>query len=292
MGRPDDARPDPRIIDFGTGPIRVLERFARIDEWRRLAKANPSLFDGAVKREIIARMQRNGIIDPLSGQRIRGAEIIVVGEAYHNTITAGDLIARNRATLLLLDRLCPGSKARGNFRLYAAEGITGFARRLRESFPLFIGSEYASTEEKRKAIYPVPHQDLCALTFGDAVFDAVVTQDVLEHVPTIETALREIARVLVPGGWSINAHPFLCMNETSLRQAKLVEGEIVHLSEPVYHGDPMSPDGVLVFELPAWDILERARSAGFSRAEMWFILDERRGVLADTGGLFLSALHR
>ena len=38
------------------------------------------------------------------------------------------------------------------------------------------------------------------LPFADGAFDAVVAADVLEHVPDLPTVVRELARVLAPGG--------------------------------------------------------------------------------------------
>jgi SAM-dependent methyltransferase len=42
--------------------------------------------------------------------------------------------------------------------------------------------------------------DALALPFGDATFDRVICSEVLEHIPDDRGAMRELARVLRPGG--------------------------------------------------------------------------------------------
>jgi ubiquinone/menaquinone biosynthesis C-methylase UbiE len=42
--------------------------------------------------------------------------------------------------------------------------------------------------------------DATAMPFADGVFDRVIAAEVLEHIPADQRALREIARVLRPGG--------------------------------------------------------------------------------------------
>lgn len=45
--------------------------------------------------------------------------------------------------------------------------------------------------------------DLTAMTFSDGIFDGILCIHVLEHVQEDGQALRELFRVLKPGGWSI-----------------------------------------------------------------------------------------
>jgi SAM-dependent methyltransferase len=46
-----------------------------------------------------------------------------------------------------------------------------------------------------------------ALPFGNESFDLVVSFDVLEHIPDTDAHLREVRRVLAPGGWYLLQTP-------------------------------------------------------------------------------------
>jgi hypothetical protein len=50
--------------------------------------------------------------------------------------------------------------------------------------------------------------------------------------------------------------------------------------------------GSLVFETPGWDIIGRAKLAGFSKVEMMFIASEQHGLLADAGGVFVFCTQK
>jgi SAM-dependent methyltransferase len=51
--------------------------------------------------------------------------------------------------------------------------------------------------------------DICDLIFKDDVFDCVVCSHVLEHVPDDRRAMRELGRVLRPGGFALILVPIL-----------------------------------------------------------------------------------
>jgi O-antigen biosynthesis protein len=90
-------------------------------------------------------------------------------------------------------------------------------------------------------------EDITRLTFSDSSLDLIVSSDVLEHVPDLQRAFAESARVLVPGG----VHLFTVPTRGATRpRAVLRDGKICHLSEPEYHQDPLSEHGILAF----WDI--------------------------------------
>lgn len=53
---------------------------------------------------------------------------------------------------------------------------------------------------EEKGLGPVRQGDVCAMPFADESFDLVLATDIVEHVDDDRQALKEIARVLAPGG--------------------------------------------------------------------------------------------
>ena len=112
---------------------------------------------------------------------------------------------------LLLDLFLSG--APGPKVLNAGAGQGSFSRRLAErGFEVTSVDASAAAVEvlKRRVGGDVAQADVTALPFGDETFDAAVLGEVLEHVPDDAGALREVARVLHPGGvlaLSVPANP-------------------------------------------------------------------------------------
>jgi len=90
-------------------------------------------------------------------------------------------------------------------------------------------------------------QDITALTYENESFDLIVSSDVLEHVPCLESAFKETRRVLKPG----RAHLFTVPPRSKTRKrVDMVGMEIHHLEPPEYHCDPLCSKGILAF----WDL--------------------------------------
>jgi SAM-dependent methyltransferase len=88
-------------------------------------------------------------------------------------------------------------------------------------------------------------ENLEALSFPDASFDLVITQDVMEHVMNPDRAFSEIARTLKPGGAHIFTVPWYAPKPTFIRAAETGKG-IEYYTEKDYHGNPIDKGGSLV----------------------------------------------
>lgn len=73
----------------------------------------------------------------------------------------------------------------------------------------YIALDYPATGNEFYAARPDIFADACSLPIGDQCVDGVVCLEVIEHVPDPALALKEIARVLRPGGRAWVSMPFL-----------------------------------------------------------------------------------
>jgi SAM-dependent methyltransferase len=267
------------------------QEFASRDEWQAFARANPAILDGAAIDRAAEAIARRGF--QFRGQPVAADEVRSSGHNYRESFVHNGLNARKRAVLVeLYADLRQRPLTAATARVYAPESLGGFADFLAGEFAHFEGSEYLPDAAERDRRPELNHQDLAALSFPDACFDYVLVNDIFEHVPDLEAVLSEIQRVLAPGGVLLSTFPFAIKREEHLVRAELLEdGTVRHLMEPEYHEDPVNPEGVLVFQLPGWQVLKQCRQLGFGEARMVFLSSPARGVLANniSGVLLLKA---
>lgn len=184
------------------------------------------------------------------------------------------------------------AQARASARIYLMEQVTpifGWVRALPDVEA--HGSEYLGFQYRGgEVVNGVRHEDVMKLSYADASFDLIVSNDVMEHIPDPAAALRECFRVLRPGGEMLATFPFHVDRDTGVVRAKLVDGEVQHLLPPQYHGNPVSSDGSLVFTDFGWDLLDTVRDAGFSEAACEVYVNDAFGHLG--AGLLVFRLRK
>ncbi|HSC37624.1 MAG TPA: methyltransferase domain-containing protein [Chitinophagaceae bacterium] len=97
--------------------------------------------------------------------------------------------------------------------------------------------------------------DATRLAYDNAAFDMVIANHIMEHIPDDRSAMREIRRVLKPGGVAILQVPFSTSIASTL--------EDIHINNPESQSALFGQkDHVRIYQLDNY--LQRLREAGFT----------------------------
>ena len=131
----------------------------------------------------------------------------------------------------------------------------GANRRLAKEAPAYITSQYYAGVAPGTIVNGVRCENLEHLTFDNETLDLHITQDVFEHLFDPAAAFCEIARTLRLGGAHVFTTPLVRKNQPTRFCASLApDGSVIHLTEPEYHGNPISSEGSLVTVNWGYDI--------------------------------------
>ncbi len=147
----------------------------------------------------------------------------------------------------------------------------------------YLGDDYKSGD----VVDGLMHQDLMGLSFPDESIDMVLSSDVFEHIPDPYAAHREVWRVLRPGGshvFTVPFHQHLLLDD---RRAYVDEnGRVVHLQEPIYHGDPVRPaEGTVVYTIFSLEMMIRLGQLGFV-TNLYRLHSPRHGIVGHNAIVF------
>lgn len=141
--------------------------------------------------------------------------------------------------------------------------------------------------------------DLNNIPFSDNTFDLFITLDVFEHLFLPETAIKEIYRVLKPGGSYIMTVPIENENNKTEKACYLNDA-----NEPIYiqtkksieknvlleyHGNPIDNSGSIVTQYYGYDIVDMIKNNTHFKVELYFKDDDllQYGILGKHKDVFL-----
>ena len=153
-----------------------------------------------------------------------------------------DSLPRHRALMNVLNSMFPKWR---ELRIYEASPAGPAMQRLWRGCPAYTASHPYKDIPLGDSHGGIRCENLEALTFPDATFDIVITQDVFEHVLDPTRAFAEIARVLSPTGVHLFTVPYYRGLRTLIRAVPSPHG-IRYLEKAEYHGNPIDPQGSLV----------------------------------------------
>lgn len=212
----------------------------------------------------------SGPSSPAAATRALSCRAVVRSRIGASTLSVADVAS----TTVSAPRITFSSRRCGrrtNPATHLTEFVTGYPALLARRFPLTTGSEYLGPEHgPGQLVAGVPHEDLQALSFEDGSLDVILSLDVIEHVPDERMAFSEMARCLRPGGTLLVTAPTrIDHDDNAIRAVMSASGEVTHILEPEYHGNPIDPEaGSLCYRYFGWQVLSQLKEAGFRDAQL------------------------
>jgi len=198
----------------------------------------------------------------------------------HYRCTRCESLPRERALMLALATSFPDWR---RLRIHeSSPGMPSSAKLAREC-RRYVATHFFPHVRPGRAHRGFRCEDLAAMTFDDASFDLVVTQDVLEHVMDPEAAFREVARTLRPGGahvFTVPIQPGLARSERRAWRDEAT-GEIRHAGEPEFHGNPIDEQGSLVTMHYGADLARWIDRASGTHTRVLRVADAHLGLLGE-----------
>ena len=196
-------------------------------------------------------------------------------------------IPRERALMYLIEKFYP------NYNLLDIHESSpckrGASLKLQNKCPNYIASQYYGESDKGKIINGYRNENLESQTFKDESFDLVITQDVMEHIFNPQSAFREIARTLKPGGAHIFTVPLINKERTTECWAKLDDNNnIIFLKEKEYHGNPINPKGSPVTFHYGYDIVDLIYKSSGMVTQIFTIDNVDLGIRAEYIDVLIS----
>lgn len=195
-------------------------------------------------------------------------------------------IPRNRALIRTIQLFAPEYKA---MHLHESSPGNQSSQHLKRNCKNYSDSQFYPDVTPGTVYKGFRCENLEQLTFADNTFDLFITSDVFEHVMDPESAFREIARVLRPGGMHIFTMPWYPELSVTRRRAALGDnGKIVHLEKPIYHGNPVSEDGSLVTVDWGLDFCDKVYEFSKMSTTIYVEKDRSLGLDAKFAEVFVS----
>lgn len=186
-------------------------------------------------------------------------------------------IPRERALMVTIEKYFPNWR---NLNIHeSSPGNRGASVKLKNNCVNYTPSQYYPNSPFGSVINKHRNENLEEQTFGDSIFDIVITQDVMEHIYDPARAFSEIGRTLKKGGAHIFTVPIINKHyPTEVWATKGTNGEPVFISTPEFHGNPVDPKGSPVTMHWGFDIVDFIKEKSGLNTTIEYLDDLNLGI--------------
>jgi len=193
-------------------------------------------------------------------------------------------IPRARALIYVLENHIPNWR---NLKIHESSPGSPSSNKLKLECRNYTSSQFFPDTALGTYKTGIRCENIETLTFEDSFFDIFITQDVLEHVFSPENALKEIARVIKPGGAHVFSVPWYSWKKT-VRRATHTNGTIIHHLPADYHGNPIDENGSLVVSEMGSEFLNHIQTVSGLTTSAIKIIDRSLGIDGEFIEIFIS----
>lgn len=193
----------------------------------------------------------------------------------------GGSVPRERALALVLGEMRP------NWRELSIHESSptwrGISRKMGEQCRLYYPSQYFPDAPFGKVVQDFYNEDLENQTWGDEMFDIVVTLDVMEHVYRPDRVFSEVHRTLKPGGVYLCTFPVRKGQAVgwSRRFELASDGTRTDFEEPEFHGNPASGEQSIVTVDWGYDLHQQIQEWTDFDVRVYRFADKKHGILGE-----------
>jgi Methyltransferase domain len=179
------------------------------------------------------------------------------------------------------------------------ESVTNLAESIKYYSNLFgnitiVDSEYLSDDMRsgERDEQGRLHIDIHDTGFKDNEFELIIHADVFEHVADAPSSEAEQLRILTNTGSIVYTAPFIAELESDDVRAVIENGNLKHLADPIYHGDPSpradisTENGILVFRIFSYQGIKSRAASSKAKFNCHYLHLSKYGILGNNGFVF------
>jgi ubiquinone/menaquinone biosynthesis C-methylase UbiE len=279
-----------RMYSYSSVSSGIAARLRELDHLRQIHTQDSA---NMIAEFLVNAAEIESLVQERTGLRGEGLRVLDVGCGQQLKLAQYFAMRQNDVTGIDYNVVPQGFDIPGYVQLARSNGPVRVTKTLARKF---LGVDTRFSRELRRALRnpnPRPiatHQmDAERMAFADATFDFVYSRSVFEHLENPDRALKEIRRVLKPGGAAhIGAHLYTC--DTGAHDPRVLSGRRAQVPMWAHmrpaHADVVQPNAYLNrFRLQAWrDVFAKYFPGAYlhlhqrGRAEQIPLLAELRAI--------------